>query len=81
MNAKLGNGTVKTVATGLILGSLALVGLATPGCDTSSDERVATLHSGSTTEIAGLLDVTAKPEVRGKLAANHNETFLVVAAA
>lgn len=77
MNAKNNNATMKTLATGLILGSLTLAGLTTTGCDKLRPEEIAGLTSGARVERGGQAPVADKADVRSRIWPNHNETFLV----
>lgn len=71
MNTKQANETVKTLVTGIIVGSIALTTLAVTGCDNLPDSQVAALTSGTATQPDELIAIA------GKLAANHNETFMI----
>lgn len=71
MNTKQTNATVKTLTTGIIVGSIALTTLAVTGCDNLTDSQVAALTSGASTQPDELVAIA------GKLSANHNETFMI----
>ena len=75
MNAKQSNKTVKTVATALMVG-VALAALATTGCDRRTAEEVTAWTSGSAEATTDQLGIAEKPDLRIRLSANHNETFL-----
>ena len=76
MNAKNGSTTVKTLANGLIVGGIALATLATTGCDRRTAEEVTAWTSGSAEATTDQLGIAEKPDLRIRLSANHNETFL-----
>jgi hypothetical protein len=69
--------TMSKLATGLILGSLALAGLTTIGCDKVSPEQIAALTTGASVESGGQGAVADKADVRSRMTWQHNETFLV----
>ena len=73
MNSKLRSTRITTLATGLLIGGAALTVLTTTGCD-----RLPTEQATALTDAPGdTHDTVGKPDLRSKLAANHNETFLI----
>lgn len=77
MNEKHANSTAKALITGLFIGGCAIASLASSGCERSLSEQVAALSPGSQASVADLLGTAEKSDGNSKLAANHNETFLV----
>ena len=77
MNPKNSSTTVRTLATGLMVGGVAVTTLSATGCDKRTAEHASALTSGSFEAAADSLRVAEKPDLRSRLAGNHNETFLV----
>ena len=76
MNSKVRSTGMTALATGLLIGGAALTTLTTTGCDRLATEQAAALTVGSDGAAADTLAAVEKPDLRSKLAANHNETFL-----
>lgn len=77
MNAKRDQSAVKALVTGLVLGGLVLTSVATAGCERMSKEQVAAFVAGAEGQAGDLLDVSDTRALHGKIAINHNETFLI----
>jgi len=69
------------LATGLIIGGVALTTLCATGCDNGSAQQAAALVAGSPRDAADQPENSPKMELLSRLVGNHNETFLISATA
>ncbi len=81
MDPKKSSRKVRTLAAGLIVGGAALSTFTTTGCDNDALEQVASIVAGAADEASELPGAGEKMELLSRLAANHNETFLISAVA
>jgi hypothetical protein len=72
--------TMKTLATGLVLVGVAVLSLGSTGCRKMIKEKEAAriLETGEF-DADALRSIAAEQAANGKIAINHNETFVVMA--